>query len=36
MDVGYQVRALVSENVALKLLSLAFALVLYALVHGVQ
>ncbi len=36
MDLGYQLRALVSENVGLKLLSLAFALVLYALVHGGQ
>lgn len=33
---GYQVRALVTENLNLKLLSLAFALVLYSLVHGSQ
>jgi hypothetical protein len=36
MDVGYQFRALVSENISLKLLSLTFALVLYSLVHGSQ
>src|SRR6202035_3482348 len=34
MDVGYQLRSLVTENLNLKLLSLAFALVLYSLVHG--
>ncbi|MBV9949676.1 MAG: hypothetical protein JOZ69_22735, partial [Myxococcales bacterium] len=32
----YHLRALVAENLNLKLLSLAFALVLYALVHGAQ
>ncbi len=36
MDIGYQFRAMVSENMGLKLLSLAFALFLYALVHGGQ
>src|ERR1700732_459778 len=36
MDVGYQVRSLATENLNLKLLSLAFALVLYSLVHGSQ
>ena len=36
MNIGYQLRALVSENVGLKVLSLVFALVLYALVHGGQ
>ncbi len=34
--VAYQVRSLVVENLNLKLLSLAFALVLYSLVHGSQ
>jgi len=33
---GYQLRAIVTENLNLKLLSLAFALVLYSLVHGSQ
>ncbi len=36
MDVGYQVRSVLTENLNLKLLSLAFALVLYSLVHGSQ
>ncbi|MGA2447903.1 MAG: CdaR family protein [Polyangiaceae bacterium] len=36
MDVGYQLRSLVAENLNLKLLSFAFALVLYSLVHGSQ
>lgn len=36
MDVGYRLRQLVTENLNLKLLSLAFALVLYSLVHGSQ
>jgi YbbR domain-containing protein len=34
MDVGYRLRALLTENLNLKLLSLAFALVLYSFVHG--
>ena len=36
MDVGYQVRSVLTENLNLKVLSLAFALVLYSLVHGSQ
>ncbi|MDP9037010.1 MAG: CdaR family protein [Myxococcota bacterium] len=36
MDVGYQVRSLVTENLSLKVLSVAFALGLYSLVHGSQ
>jgi hypothetical protein len=36
MDVGYRLRQMVTENLNLKLLSLAFALVLYSLVHGSQ
>jgi hypothetical protein len=36
MDVGYQLRSVVTENLNLKLLSLAFALVIYSLVHGSQ
>ncbi len=36
MALGYQLRSLVTENLNLKLLSLAFALVLYSLVHGSQ
>lgn len=36
MDLGYRLRSLVTENLNLKLLSLAFALVLYSLVHGAQ
>ncbi len=36
VDVGYQLRALVTENVSLKLISLVFALMLYSLVHGSQ
>jgi hypothetical protein len=33
-DVGYHVKSFVTENLNLKLLSLAFALVLYSLVHA--
>jgi hypothetical protein len=36
MDIGYQLRSVVTENLNLKLLSLAFALVIYSLVHGSQ
>jgi hypothetical protein len=36
LDLGYRFRALVTENLNLKLLSLAFALALYSLVHGSQ
>jgi hypothetical protein len=36
MDLGRALRTLVTENLNLKLLSLAFALVLYSLVHGSQ
>jgi hypothetical protein len=36
MDLAYRLRSLVTENLNLKLLSLAFALVLYSLVHGAQ
>lgn len=36
MDLGYRVRTLVTENLNLKLLSLAFALVIYSFVHGAQ
>jgi hypothetical protein len=36
LDLGYRIRALVTENLNLKLLSLAFALGLYSLVHGSQ
>src|SRR3982074_444201 len=32
----YQIRSLILENLNLKLLSLAFALVLYSLIHGSQ
>ena len=35
-SLGFQVRSLMFENFNLKLLSLAFALVLYSLVHGSQ
>ena len=35
-DLGYRLRAVVTENLNLKLLSVAFALVLYSLVHGSQ
>jgi hypothetical protein len=36
MEVGYPLRSVVTENLNLKLLSLAFALVIYSLVHGSQ
>ena len=36
LDVGYRLRAVVTENLNLKLLSLGFALLLYSLVHGSQ
>jgi hypothetical protein len=36
MDLGYRLRSLVTENLNLKLLSLAFALVLYSVVHAAQ
>src|ERR1700722_4182705 len=36
MDVLARLRSLVTENLNLKLLSFAFALVLYSLVHGSQ
>jgi hypothetical protein len=36
MDFGYRLRSIFAENLNLKLLSLAFALVLYSLVHGSQ
>jgi hypothetical protein len=36
MDLGYRLRSIVTENLNLKLLSLAFALVLYSFVHGSQ
>ena len=36
MDVGYQIRSLVFENLNLKVLSFACALVLYSMVHGSQ
>jgi hypothetical protein len=36
MDVAYRLRSVFTENLNLKLLSLAFALVLYSLVHGAQ
>ena len=35
-DLGYRLRVLVTENLNLKLLSLACALFLYSLVHGSQ
>ncbi len=34
VGIGYLLRELFTENVSLKVLSLIFALVLYALVHG--
>jgi hypothetical protein len=34
LDLGYRVRSVVTENLNLKLLSLAFALLLYSFVHG--
>ena len=36
MGLGQQLRSLVTENLNLKLLSLAFALLLYSVVHGSQ
>jgi hypothetical protein len=36
LDVGYRLRAILTENLNLKLLSLGFALLLYSLVHGSQ
>lgn len=36
MDFGYQLRALLVENLNLKVLSFGFALVLYSMVHGSQ
>jgi YbbR domain-containing protein len=36
LDLGYRLRALVTENLNLKLLSFAFALLLYSWVHGSQ
>jgi hypothetical protein len=36
MEIGYRLRSVLVENLNLKLLSLAFALVLYSLVHGSQ
>ena len=36
MDLAYRLKSIVTENLNLKLLSLAFALVLYSLVHGSQ
>ena len=36
MPSAHPLRSLVTENLNLKLLSLAFALVLYSLVHGSQ
>ena len=36
LDLAYRLRALTTENLNLKLLSLAFALVLYGWVHGSQ
>jgi len=36
LDFGYRLRGLVAENLNLKLLSLAFALLLYSFVHGSQ
>ena len=36
MDVGYQLRSAVTDNLNLKLISLVFALVLYSIVHGSQ
>ncbi len=36
MDVGYQLRSAVTENLNLKIISLLFALVLYSVVHGSQ
>src|SRR5271170_5184347 len=36
LDLGYRLRAIVTENLNLKLLSLGFALLLYSLVHGSQ
>ena len=36
MGLGQQLRSLVTENLSLKLLSLAFALLLYSVVHGSQ
>jgi hypothetical protein len=35
-DLGYRLRSIVTENLNLKLLSLAFALILYSFVHGSQ
>src|SRR5580693_5490474 len=36
LDLAYRLRALTTENLNLKLLSLAFALALYGWVHGSQ
>jgi hypothetical protein len=36
LDLGYRVRAVATENLNLKILSLAFALLLYSFVHGSQ
>jgi len=36
VDVGYQLRSAVTDNLNLKLISLAFALILYSVVHGSQ
>jgi len=36
IDLGYRIRAIATENLNLKLLSFAFALVLYSFVHGSQ
>ncbi len=36
VDLGYQLRSLVVENLNLKILSFGFALVLYSMVHGSQ
>jgi hypothetical protein len=36
LDLGYRIRSLVFENLNLKLVSLAFALTLYSVVHGSQ
>jgi YbbR domain-containing protein len=36
LDFGYRLRSVVTENLNLKLMSLAFALLLYSLVHGSQ
>ncbi len=36
MDVGYQLRSALTENLNLKLISVLFALILYSVVHGSQ